>query len=135
MPPTFDRDNSIICVFIDPESGIKDMITSLAHEMIHAWQVQRGDLVHTSWKGIELGQLPYQLLPWEIEAHGNMESVAETFYESRKLTKFELDGIRANTESVFEQIKNDANLAHYKKQFAKVAKVAGAIGLGALIGL
>ena len=135
MPPKFDRNNSIVCVFVDPGAGIKDMIKLLAHEMIHAWQVDRGDLVGNSWKGIELGHLPYNLLPWEIEAWGNMESVAETFYESRKPTKTELDKIREDTETVFGEYEKDLNIAHYKKQAMKVAKVAGALGLGALIGI
>ena len=64
-----------------------------------------------------------------------MESVAETFYESRKLTKTELDKIREDTETVFGELKKDMTIAHYKKQAMKVAKVAGALGLGALIGI
>ncbi len=135
MPPTFDRDNSIVCVFVDPKSGIKDMIKSLAHEMIHAWQVHRGDLVGTLWKNVECGHLPYQLQPWEIEAHGNMAEIAVTFFESRQPTKQELEVIKHSTDEAFEEVKKAANAAQFKKQFKKAAALAGALGLGALIGM
>ena len=31
MPPSYERDNSIVCVFVDPNSKTEDMIKSLAH--------------------------------------------------------------------------------------------------------
>ena len=93
MQPTFDRDNSIVCVFIDPASNIKENITSLAHEFIHAWQVDRGDLLSMSWKGEDLHELPYQLQPWEIEAHGKMAEVANYFFNDKIPSKAELNEI------------------------------------------
>ena len=39
VPPQYNRDNHIVCVFVDPEATLKSMIISLAREMIHAWQV------------------------------------------------------------------------------------------------
>ena len=135
MPPSFDRDNSIVCVYVDPKSTIKDMIVSLAHEMIHAWQVDRGDFVGSLWKGTDLMHLPYSLQPWELEAHGHQDEIAQCFFDGEIPAKTRLAEIKNNTEKVFQEIMKDAKLAQSKKSFMKIAKVAGAIGLGALIGM
>lgn len=135
MPPSFDRDNSIVCVYVDPASTIKNMIASLAHEMIHAWQVDRGDFVGSLWKGTDLMHLPYQVQPWEIEAHGHQSEIAQTFFDGKMPSKTRLESIISGTEEVFAEIVKDAKLTQAKKSFVKIAKVAGAIGLGALIGI
>lgn len=134
MPPSFDRDNSLVCVFIDPTSKIEQNIVSLAHEMIHAWQVDRGDLVGHTWKGMNLEELPYQLQPWEIEAHGHMGEIAEHFFDDLLPTKAYLQKIQEDTDSVFAEIVETANVARMKENFKKIGKVAAAVGLGALIG-
>jgi hypothetical protein len=135
MPPTYDRKNSIVGVFVDPGSGIKNMITLLAHEMIHAWQVHRGDLVGTAWKGVELGHLPYGLLPWEIEAHGHMKKTAESFFQSRVLSSTELEAMKTQTDSVFEEVKKQISAQAFKEKFKNVAKIAAGVGLAALVGI
>ena len=135
MPPSFDRDNSIVCVYVDPNSTIKEMITSLAHEIIHAWQVDRGDFVGSLWKGTDLTHLPYRVQPWEIEAHGHQSEIAQSFFDGKLPAKSRLKEIISDTDKVFQEILNDAKLAQSKKSFMKIAKVAGAIGLGALIGM
>ena len=63
MPPTFDRDNSLVFFYMDPDREIEDNIELLAHEMIYAWQVDRGGLVGHTWKGVDCVELPYNLQP------------------------------------------------------------------------
>lgn len=135
MPPSFDRNNSIVCVYVDPKSTIKEMIISLAHEMIHAWQVDRGDFVGSLWKDTDLNHLPYSVQPWEIEAHSHQEEIAKTFFDGKLPSKHRLEEMIKLTDEVFEEIIKNAKLEHSKKAMMKVAKIAGAIGLGALIGL
>lgn len=135
MAPSFDRDNSIVCVFADPDSDIETNIISLAHEFIHAWQVDRGDLQAMTWKGEDLKELPYQLQPWEIEAHGNMASIADYFFRDSIPTIAELKGIQSATDQVFDEVKSSIQTARFKQSFKNVAKVAGGLGLAALIGL
>ena len=137
IAPSFDRDNSIVCVFVDPDSDIESNIVSLAHEFIHAWQVDRGDLIGMAWKGDDLHELPYQLQPWEIEAHGNMASVADYFFQDRIPTFAELRSIQSATEQVFEEIKSSIQTARLKQSFKNVAKTAAGAGLvlAALAGL
>ena len=134
MPPSFDRDNSIVCVFVDPNSDLKQNITSLAHEMIHAWQVERGDLLGQGWKGMDLSEVPYQLQPWEIEAHGQMARVADYFFDDLIPSKSDLERIKETTDEVFQEIVKSAQSAAFKEKVAKVSKVAVALGLGALLG-
>ena len=135
MPPSFDRDNSIVCVYVDPKSTIKDMITSLAHEMIHAWQVDRGDFVGNLWKDTDLTHLPYSVQPWELEAHGNQAEIAKSFFDGKMPSGVRLQKMIAGTDKIFSEIVKDAKLAHSKKAFIKIAKAAGILGLGALIGI
>ena len=135
IAPSFDRDNSIVCVFVDPDSDIESNIVSLAHEFIHAWQVDRGDLIGMAWKGDDLNELPYQLQPWEIEAHGNMASVADYFFRDSIPTVAELRSIQSATQEVFEEIKSSIQTARLKHSFKNVAKVAAGVGLAALVGL
>ena len=137
IAPSFDRDNSIVCVFDDPDSDIETKIVSLAHEFIHAWQVDRGDLLGMAWKGDDLHELPYQLQPWEIEAHGNMDSVADYFFQDTIPTVTDLHRIQSATDEVFEEIKNSIQTARLKHSFKNVAKAAAGAGLAlaALAGL
>ena len=48
------------------------LIQSICHEIMHAWQVSRGDLQITNkqafWKGIDFSATSYKNQPWEIEA-------------------------------------------------------------------
>ena len=129
MAPSFDRDNSIVCVFVDPDSDVETNIVSLAHEFIHAWQVDRGDLVGTAWKGEELRELPYQLQPWENEAHGNMASVADHFFRDTIPTVAELRSIQSATEKVFNELMKSEQNKRLKHSFKSVARVATGAGL------
>jgi hypothetical protein len=135
MPPSYDTGNSVVCVYVDPESHIKQNIVSLAHEMIHVWQVERGDFQGSLWKGMDLQSLPYMLQPWEIEAHGFMEEIASMYFKDKFLSKKELHEITLKTDQVFQKVVEDAQASKNKETLKKVGKVAAAIGLGALLGI
>ncbi len=135
ISPSYSRDNSIVCVFVDPESNVKSMLSSLAHEMIHAWQVDRGDLQGHSWKGEDMSHLPYHFQPWEMEAYGHQDMVAECFYRDRLPTKNELSEICNKTESVFSELLDAAKSANMRKKLKNVGKVAATLGLGVLLGM
>ena len=135
MPPVYDRDNSVICVYVDPNEKLESMMESLAHEMIHAWQVDRGDLLGRNWKDKDMSNLPYNLQPWEIEAHGNQDFIAECFFKDQIPSSSKLQEIKSNTDKVFNEIVKQGVAAHNKDKLMKVAKVAGMIGLGAMFGI
>ena len=135
MPPSYREDNSVICVYVDPKASLKKMMVNLAHEMIHAWQVDRGDFVGATWKGQDLSHLPYQFQPWEIEAHGNEEDIAKSFFNDRKPSLAALEEMRSKTDQVFQEIIKQGAAAVSRKKWMRVAKVAGAIGLGAALGI
>ena len=135
MPPSFDRDNSIVCVFLNPDSSIEQMIVSLAHEMIHVWQVERGDLIGNLWKGHDLQMVPYEMRPWELEAFGSQEQVASWFFEDKIPSESELIEITEKTDLAFDQIIKSVAKLDLKKKLFSAAKIVGAVGVGALIGL
>lgn len=135
MPPSYDRDNSIVCLYVDPNKKIESMIEDLAHEMIHVWQVERGDFEGFIWKGKDLTNYPYHLQPWEIEAHGSMKNIAEKFFKNEKISEREKEVIRKNTDTVFSEIEKQISSTVTKDRLVKIAKVAATVGLGALIGM
>jgi len=132
--PQYNRENHIVCVFVDPEESLKGMIISLAHEMIHAWQVYRGDLLGTEWKQQDYSNYSYKYQPWEIEAHGFMEQVAGFYFEDRYPEQAELSSIKAKTDNVVHEVDKMAGSVQLKSTLKKAAKVAGLVGLGALLG-
>ena len=60
-------DNSIVCVFVDPDSDIETNIVSLAHEFIHAWQVDR--VTCSAWRGKEMTftRFPTNCSHWKLK--------------------------------------------------------------------
>ena len=135
MPPSYDRENSIVCVYVDPDTKIEKMIESLAHEMIHVWQVERGDFEGFIWKGRDLTNYPYNLQPWEIEAHSEMRNIANKFFTDDSLSQSEMKSIMDKTDLVFKEIEKEITSNFTKEKLIKIAKVAGAVGLGAIIGM
>ena len=62
----------------------KDTLTTIAHEMIHVAQYDRGDLVQKRnlftgtkvlWKGVDHTNTEYRSKPWEIEAFDNQDRI------------------------------------------------------------
>ena len=142
MPSSFSRDSSIVCAFIKPNGSLRSMITTIAHEMIHVWQVERGDLVGRSWKGLDFQKMPYEYQPWEVEAFMHQNDVAEWFFKNHKPRPKELQEMEEEAELEFEsiigRIKENAHIQqkeNRKKKLAGIAKIAGAVGLGILLGI
>jgi len=73
--------------------SIAHQLQYLAHEMVHARQMLRGDLVYDIsrqrhalfWKGEDLTHLPFHEQPWEIEAMKLEVLLAQEFYGKLKL--------------------------------------------------
>lgn len=77
-----------ICIFKDcPEEKLAEVIS---HEMIHVWQMIRGDLqfdynnMHFYWKGVlydtqSLEGMEYYSRPWEAEAKAKEVELAQLF--------------------------------------------------------
>jgi hypothetical protein len=69
-----DYDEDGVTVFINPKMKKSQIIVTLFHEMVHAKQFVRGELVpgegkrHSRWMGEECN-LPYLETPWEREAY------------------------------------------------------------------
>lgn len=74
----------------DRNSSLSDLMTSLAHELVHAEQWARGDFTRVgdeiSWKGEVvdvrhalkfLDREEYESLPWESEAYGRQDDIAD----------------------------------------------------------
>ena len=134
-PPSYNQNNSVVCVYVDPKASLEEMMISLAHEMIHVWQTDRGDLVGAHWKGQDLTHLPYQFQPWEIEAHGNQEAIAEYFYKDEYPNITTLNEMMLKTDKVFNALVDEGLTIIKRKKWLKIAKVAATVGLGALIGM
>ena len=58
-----------IDIYLD-DNTFKNILISVIHEFIHAWQYDRGDYdpVNKIWKGIDYSDYDYHDTPWEIEA-------------------------------------------------------------------
>lgn len=72
---TMDHESKSFFIMINPDLEINDFFLSLCHEMTHAWQVCRGDLMDTGetfyWmnRKVDMSKTAYLDLPWEEEAH------------------------------------------------------------------
>jgi len=69
-----------IGIAIDDESTMDEIITAIAHESVHVAQIASGRIVHQregtrvriTWEGGDYGyydEIPYENMPWEIEAY------------------------------------------------------------------
>lgn len=59
---------------LHPGIGARNILSTLAHEMVHVKQYIKGELNDemTLWKGkkVDSDKMDYWVHPWEIEAHG-----------------------------------------------------------------
>jgi len=133
MPPQYTRSNHIVCVFVDSEETLKSMVISLCHEIIHAWQVERGDLEGNVWKGEDFSSYPYRLQPWELEAFNLMEKAAGYYFNDTYPDYADLEDALKQTDVACGIIKKDLSNASLKSKIKKVSAVAGMIGLAALL--
>ena len=81
----------------------------------------RGDLVGTTWKGLDCAEIPYQFKPWQIEAHNHMKSMAQTLYKSRIPPYRELQEIKSKIDIEVSACSQSAK--------DKVEKIGGSITL------
>ena len=70
-------DNRTFEIEADKSQSLRNLLETVAHEMVHAKQFARGELYESSrtnkhrWQGRWLSKEPgYWDQPWEIEAHG-----------------------------------------------------------------
>ena len=74
-------------IYISDEGSTEQMLNWLAHEMIHIHQFNRKDLVQkvvdgrlrNFWKGKDMTDIPYHDRPWEKEAFGKSQKLANKF--------------------------------------------------------
>lgn len=74
---------------INSHIGAKEMLNTLAHEMVHVKQfayMETNDTL-TRWKGIKIDsdKLDYYEHPWEIEAYGRNVGLFTHFVKAEKL--------------------------------------------------
>ena len=72
---------------IHPGIGAKEILKTLAHEMVHVKQYAIGDMnVNcTRWKGSKVETPDYWTEPWEIEAYGMTPGLFTKFAKEEKL--------------------------------------------------
>ena len=69
------------------KKSLKNILLTLAHEMVHVKQFAKGELNsdHTKWKGenIDVNNINYFDLPWEVEA-SSYEYMLYTLYQEHR---------------------------------------------------
>ena len=89
----------------------------------------------TNWKKQDYSSFPYKLQPWEIEAHAFMKQVAGFYFEDRYPKATELTAMTTTPDLAVKELNTMAGNLQLKNKVMKVAKVAGLVGLGALLGI
>ena len=82
---------------IHSDIGARNILETLAHEMVHVKQFAYGEINDSLsvWKGqaVDLDEVDYWWLPWEIEAHGMEAGLLTKFAVKEKLYNV-LEGFR-----------------------------------------
>lgn len=89
-----DEEDNII-VSINPRMTIKEIVATLFHELVHAKQYIKGELVNrdgkpSKWRGKIFQNhfsIPYIDLPWEKEAYLLEEKMMDIFYSKSRKTE------------------------------------------------
>jgi len=82
-----DIDDGHITVFINPKMTKKEIVATLFHELVHARQIVRKELVPqdglpSKWMGRifrDHFEMPYEELPWEKEAYHLEDQMMRSF--------------------------------------------------------
>lgn len=72
---------------LHPGIGAKEILKTLAHEMVHIKQYAMGDMNinGTRWMGSRVDEPDYWVQPWEIEAYGTQPGLWVKFAKEEKL--------------------------------------------------
>ena len=72
---------------LHPGIGAKEILKTLAHEMVHVRQYALGDvnIKCTRWKGSKVEAPDYWTEPWEIEAYGMSRGLFTKFVSKERL--------------------------------------------------
>lgn len=74
---------------LHPGIGARNILSTLAHEMVHVKQYLNGELNEemTLWKGkkVDSDNMDYWIHPWEIEAHGVEQGLIYKFITTNHL--------------------------------------------------
>lgn len=76
-----------IAMILDSRVPYKDMVETIAHEMVHVKQIARGTLntvfsrgqMFQTWKGKKADKIAYHRRPWELEAFRRERELTNNF--------------------------------------------------------
>lgn len=81
-------------IYIDPTSSKRQILLTLAHEMVHVKQYATGELRYKQcreiarWKGISHdANMNYLEKPWEVEAYNFESGMLDAYIQYKKLLK------------------------------------------------
>lgn len=80
-PGATTYEGKMIFVYLDHRLKAYNLLTALAHEMVHVKQIAKGLLVHkvvsgkeiSFWRGKSYEKTPYLEKPWEVQAFARQE--------------------------------------------------------------
>ena len=85
-------DNRTFEIEVDRTQPLRQLLETVAHEMVHVKQYARGELSEKvdTWMGKTYNpkKISYWDLPWEIEAHGREVGLFVRYCEANKLAKY-----------------------------------------------
>ena len=83
------KDSFQVVIYIN--HNIYSILETVAHEIIHVHQYNRGDLINCGirklWKGKDHTETEYWERPWEKEAFKNEKSLAKKFFKHKGMRK------------------------------------------------
>jgi hypothetical protein len=76
-----------LVMILDSRMQYKDMVETIAHEMVHVKQIARGTLntvikrgrMYQTWKGKRADNIAYHRRPWELEAFRRERELTNNF--------------------------------------------------------
>lgn len=86
-------EGNAIIVCLDSRLNERDMLDTMAHEMVHVQQLAKGMLVYRMdgdvetaiWRGKDMSNMHYLARPWELQAMGQSEIIVRRFYYALEL--------------------------------------------------
>ena len=87
------EDNRTFIIEINKDIGIKELVTTVCHEMVHVKQYARNEMTDecvefgaATWKGRKVSpKVSYYDLPWEKEAYRLQDRLALMVWESGEI--------------------------------------------------